>query len=118
MRHFQIHTHGLKQPMPADLPLVADLLVNTRSLPNPHARPELRPLTGRHPAVRGWLSAIPAFNSLIESTLARIDSTPGDSLTIVVTCYGGRHRSVAVAEELTDRLRADGHEVTLQHHNI
>ena len=78
-----------------------------RFLPNPHFVPELRPQTGRDPAVAAFLKRQPATNQLIRRLTAFLKFllpqyvAEGKSyVTVGIGCTGGRHRSVYVAEAL------------------
>ncbi|MBM3646647.1 MAG: RNase adapter RapZ [Alphaproteobacteria bacterium] len=104
------------------LPREADLVFDVRFLKNPHYEPTLKPLTGRNPAVAAFVSEDPdyrpffdALKGLIGPLLPRFDAEGKSYLTIAVGCTGGRHRSVAVAEELARWLRDTGRSVTLSH---
>jgi UPF0042 nucleotide-binding protein len=104
------------------LPREADLVFDVRFLRNPHYDPALKPLTGRDPAVAAFVAGDPGYRpfldglkGLIGPLLPRFDAEGKSYLTIAVGCTGGRHRSVAVAEELADWLRGAGRSVTLSH---
>jgi len=104
------------------LPREADLVFDVRFLRNPHYVPELKPLTGRDPRVAEFVAAdsgyrpfIDSLQALIAPLLPRFDVEGKAYLTIAVGCTGGRHRSVAVAEELAGWLRGTGRSVTLLH---
>ena len=107
------------------LPLDADLVFDVRFLPNPHWVPELRPLTGLDPAVRDHVLSQPLANDF----LASVDGLLGlllpaylaegkAYLTIAVGCTGGRHRSVAIAEELGRRIERWGHLPRVGHRDV
>jgi UPF0042 nucleotide-binding protein len=104
------------------LPREADLVFDVRFLKNPHYEPTLKPLTGRNPAVAGYVAGDPGYRPFIDSLkgligplLPRFDAEGKSYLTIAIGCTGGRHRSVAVAEELAEWLRGAGRSVTLSH---
>jgi UPF0042 nucleotide-binding protein len=104
------------------LPREADLVFDVRFLKNPHYDPALKPLTGRNPAVAGFVASDPGYQPFIGSLkgligplLPRFDAEGKSYLTIAIGCTGGRHRSVAVAEELAEWLRGAGRSVTLSH---
>jgi UPF0042 nucleotide-binding protein len=104
------------------LPREADLVFDVRFLKNPHYEPALKPLTGRNRAVAAFVASDPGYRPFIESLkglvgplLPRFDAEGKSYLTIAVGCTGGRHRSVAVAEELAGWLRGAGRSVTLSH---
>jgi UPF0042 nucleotide-binding protein len=104
------------------LPREADLVLDVRFLKNPHYDPTLKPLTGRNRAVAAFVASDPGYRPFIESLkgligplLPRFDAEGKSYLTIAIGCTGGRHRSVAVAEELAEWLRGAGRSVTLSH---
>jgi RNase adapter protein RapZ len=93
------------------LPVDADLVVDCRFLPNPHWVPELRPLSGRDPAVRDYVLSQPGAQEFLDNyskVLAiTVDGYRREGkryLTLAVGCTGGKHRSVAIAEQLASRL--------------
>lgn len=92
----------------------ADQHIDCRRLPNPHAIPGFRPRDGRTPVVAEWVLDWPETQTLIHAATTRAT----DGTTIAVMCNAGRHRSVAVAEEIAHRLRGTGHHVTLDHLNL
>jgi len=104
------------------LPRDADLVFDMRFLRNPHWEPALRPLTGSDPAVRAHVETDPLFPPAIESIGALLlQLLPGYRregrayVTVAFGCTGGRHRSVAVAEAMQERLAAAGWTSTLVH---
>jgi UPF0042 nucleotide-binding protein len=89
------------------IPLDADLVFDVRCLPNPHYRPELRPLTGRDSAVVEFLENIAEVQNMYGDISAFIERwLPGfvadnrSYLTVAIGCTGGQHRSVYFAEKL------------------
>ncbi len=104
------------------LPREADLVFDVRFLKNPHYEAALKPLTGRSPAVAAYVASDPGYRPFLDSLkaligplLPRFDAEGKSYLTVAVGCTGGRHRSVAVAEELAEWLRGSGRSVTLSH---
>ena len=98
---------GYKYGVPAE----SDLLFDVRFLPNPHFVTGLRGLTGKDPAVRDYVTAADATKPFLDMTTDLLRFliphyiTEGKSyLTIGIGCTGGRHRSVAVVEELKTML--------------
>jgi len=98
---------GFKYGLPAE----ADLVFDVRFLPNPHFVPELRGLTGRDPDVRDYVLAAETTADFLEKTIDLLRfliphyAAEGKSyLTIAVGCTGGRHRSVAIVEQLRPRM--------------
>lgn len=99
---------GFKYGLPPD----ADFVLDARFLPNPYWVPELREHTGQDEAVSEYVLGQPGAVSFVETYAHLIGSTtPGFEregkryLTVAVGCTGGKHRSVAIAEELASRLR-------------
>ena len=107
------------------LPIDADIVMDVRFLPNPHWDEALRPLTGHDPAVRDFvLERAPAsefldrFEQLLVGLLPAYEAEGKSYLTVAVGCTGGRHRSVAVVEELARRLREQGWVVRVGHRDL
>jgi len=113
-----IVTFGFKNGLPRDADFVADV----RFLHNPHWVPDLRPLTGLDPAVRDYVLAsegatqfVDGYAELLGNVLAHYRAHDKHSVTIAVGCTGGKHRSVAIAEALAERLRESGTPVRVTH---
>jgi UPF0042 nucleotide-binding protein len=107
------------------LPLDADLVVDARFLPNPHWVPELRPHTGQDADVRDYvLRQVDAEEFLDRYTDVLRLVVPGYRregkryLTLAVGCTGGKHRSVAIAEEFARRLSAEGIAAVARHRDL
>lgn len=107
------------------LPRDADLVFDARFLANPHYDPELRERTGRDPAVGKAVATDPDFGAFLDGMLSmlavllpRYEKEGKSYLTIAVGCTGGRHRSVYVAERLTEKLASNGRRVHLSHRDI
>ncbi len=107
------------------LPLDVDLVFDCRFLPNPHWVDELRPLTGLDAPVRDYVLAqegttqfLAELDRLLALTLPGYEREGKAYLSIGIGCTGGRHRSVAVAEELGDALRRHGSRVTVRHRDV
>lgn len=101
---------GFKHGVPLDV----DMLLDVRFLPNPHYEPELRPLTGHDEPVREAVLENPDGEEFLERTcgllsflVPRYAAEGKTYFTLGVGCTGGRHRSVAIVEELARRLRED-----------
>ena len=97
-----------------------------RGLPREaHYDPDLRPLTGREAQVVEHVAADPDFaqffdrlTGLLEPLMPRYAAEGKTYLTIAIGCTGGRHRSVVVAERLTQWLRGQGQRVELRHREL
>lgn len=107
------------------LPLEADLVFDVRFLDNPHFVPELRPLTGRDPEVSLFVLSqadcqqfIERVKELLYFQIPRCCKEGKSSLTIAIGCTGGRHRSVAIAEELRPYLLGTGCVVEINHRDV
>lgn len=107
------------------LPREADLVFDVRFLDNPHYDPDLKPLTGRDPAVAAHVEADEGFQPFFEGLtgllaplLPRYAREGKSYLTIALGCTGGRHRSVAVAEKLASWLEQRGERVHLRHRDL
>jgi UPF0042 nucleotide-binding protein len=90
----------------------ADVVLDVRFLPNPHYEADLRPLTGHDPRVVDHMSRGGKLKTFYDRTFPLLDFllpqyvAEGKShLTIAIGCTGGRHRSVAISEELAGRYR-------------
>ncbi len=89
-----------------------DLMFDVRFLPNPHYEPRLRPLTGEDPEVVTFINhggALDAFYDrlfpLLDYLLEQYLGEGKAHLVIAIGCTGGRHRSVAIANDLAARYR-------------
>jgi RNase adapter protein RapZ len=107
------------------LPLDADLVLDCRFLPNPFWVDDLRPLTGQDAPVRDYVLSQDAarpfldnLQTLLEQLLPAYVAEGKAYLTIALGCTGGRHRSVAIADEVARRLRAAGHRVGVLHRDV
>jgi RNase adapter protein RapZ len=112
---------GFKYGIPVDADLVADM----RFLPNPHWVPELRPLSGRDELVADYVKERPEAQEFLEEYL-RVIGTVAEGylregkrfMTIAVGCTGGKHRSVAMTEEIALRLRKQGLDARPMHRDL
>lgn len=103
----------------------ADLVFDLRFISNPHWVEELRPLTGAEQPVRDYLSREPSWSEAMDRIEALlIDWIPrywaaGKSyVTVAFGCTGGRHRSVAAAVEMAERLRGAGFSPNVRHRDL
>jgi UPF0042 nucleotide-binding protein len=117
-----ILSFGYKYGLPSD----ADLVADCRFLPNPFWVPDLRAQTGQDAAVRDYVLAQTGAEEFIEGYLAALTPVLAGyrrenkrHATIAVGCTGGKHRSVAVAEELGRRLsELPGVMVRIKHRDL
>lgn len=92
-------------------PLGADMVFDARLLPNPFWVPELKEFHGTEPRVASYVLANDAGRQflalllpLLRHCVAEYEKLGKEALTVAVGCTGGRHRSVAVVEELARQL--------------
>jgi RNase adaptor protein for sRNA GlmZ degradation len=105
---------------------VADVVLDVRDvLHDPHVTPEFRELTGLDERVRRYVldtaDATFIVTNLVNlayvldtAALARADRP----VTVAIGCAGGRHRSVALASVVAERLTADGWSVAVEHRHV
>jgi len=112
---------GFKYGIPVDADVVADM----RFLPNPHWVPELRPLTGRDEAVADYVMARPEaqeflakYVDLIRTVVVGYLREGKRFMTVAIGCTGGKHRSVAMTEEIAARLRTVGVDARTEHRDL
>ncbi|MFF4875669.1 RNase adapter RapZ [Micromonospora sp. NPDC000668] len=112
---------GFKYGLPPD----ADFVLDARFLPNPYWVPELREHTGREEAVSAYVlgqegadAFVASYADLVNATTAGFEREGKRYLTVAVGCTGGKHRSVAIAEELAGRLRQSGLAANAQHRDL
>jgi UPF0042 nucleotide-binding protein len=112
---------GFKYGIPVDADLVADL----RFLPNPYWDPKLKELTGLDSAVNDYVVASDQAQDFLTKYAELIELVEDGYLregkrfvTIAMGCTGGKHRSVAMAENLSARLVKSGVEVRVVHRDL
>ena len=107
------------------VPLDADLIFDTRFLPNPFYVDNLRDKTGKSPSVRAYVlhsadsrefrdRLFPFIDYLIPKFVAEGKSY----LTIAIGCTGGKHRSVVIAEELRGYLSKRRYDIKVYHRDV
>ncbi|HWI32038.1 MAG TPA: RNase adapter RapZ [Microbacterium sp.] len=117
-----VMSFGFKYGLPPDADMVADM----RFLPNPFWNEELRALTGEDEAVRdfvleqeGAAEFIDAYAAALDPVISGYQRENKRHSTVAVGCTGGKHRSVATAIELAQRLRAlPGVAVRVKHRDL
>lgn len=113
---------GFKYGLPTDVDIVADM----RFLPNPFWNEELRGLTGQDETVREYVLSrdgarefLDAYSTALVPVLEGYQRENKSHSTIAIGCTGGKHRSVAMAEELARRLAAiPGVAVNVRHRDL
>jgi UPF0042 nucleotide-binding protein len=112
---------GFKYGVPVD----ADLLADMRFLPNPHWVEELRPRTGQDVEVAAYVKDRPDAQEFLDRYVPVIETVGNGYLregkrfmTVAIGCTGGKHRSVAMAEEIAERLGKLGYEAKATHRDL
>jgi RNase adapter protein RapZ len=112
---------GFKYGIPIDADFVADM----RFLPNPFWVPELRGKTGRSEDVSAYVLGQEGASEFADSYVDLLTGVAGGYLTegkrfmsVAIGCTGGKHRSVAMTEEIAGRLRELGHSVVVVHRDL
>jgi UPF0042 nucleotide-binding protein len=116
-----VMSFGFKYGLPVD----ADLVVDCRFLPNPHWDVDLRPLTGRDKAVADFVLGQPATEPFLQSYIPALQvvlrgyaEENKRYATIAVGCTGGKHRSVAMSEEIARRITSPDVAVRVVHRDL
>ncbi|MCP3168446.1 RNase adapter RapZ [Myxococcus sp. QH3KD-4-1] len=107
------------------VPPQADLVLDVRFLPNPYFVPEMKGLTGKVPKVAAYVLEREETQQFLEKVVdlcrflfPRYQKEGKAYLTVALGCTGGKHRSVAIAAELTKRLTDDNTRVQLWDRDI
>ena len=107
------------------LPLDADIVLDVRFLPNPHWIDELRPLTGLDEAVKDYvmmheqtIDVVARTKDLFAALLPGYQNEGRHYLTVAIGCTGGRHRSVALAEEICAFISEKGYSAKVIHRDV
>ena len=112
---------GYKYGIPVD----SDLVLDCRFIPNPHWIPELRPKTGQSEEVSSFVlsqegvsETISNYSELIKKMAAGYLREGKKYVTLAIGCTGGKHRSVAVAEELAKKLTSSNGDFEIEAHAV
>ncbi len=112
---------GFKHGLPVDV----DMVLDCRFLPNPHWVDELRPLTGQDEPVRDFVlgselteAFLTPLDALLDVLLDAFAAEGKAYLTVAFGCTGGRHRAVAISEEVARRLRGRGLDPVVSHRDV
>ncbi|MDC0710729.1 RNase adapter RapZ [Stigmatella sp. ncwal1] len=96
------------------VPPQADLVLDVRFLPNPYFVPDLKGLTGKNPKVAAYVLEREETQQFLDKVVdlcrflfPRYQKEGKAYLTVALGCTGGKHRSVAIAAELTKRLQEE-----------
>jgi UPF0042 nucleotide-binding protein len=110
---------GYKYGIPVD----SDLVLDCRFIPNPHWIPELRPLNGLDAPVsqkvltsEGVADFVSSYVSVVRKMIPGYAREGKKYVTIAIGCTGGKHRSVAVAEEIAKQLASASSDFEISAH--
>ena len=116
-----LHSFSYKRGLPRGM----DIVIDCRFLRNPHWEEDLRALDGRDQAVAAYVSADPRFpaffaqvKGLVDLLLPAHKDEVKAHLSIGFGCTGGKHRSVAMTERLSEALAQDGWHVSKRHREL
>lgn len=116
-----VMSFGFKHGIPPE----ADLVFDVRFMPNPFYIPELREKTGVDSQVRDYVFSfgqttefLDKLEDMFRFLLPRYSAEGKTMLVIAIGCTGGRHRSVAIARELAERIGKMGYAVSENHRDM
>jgi len=116
-----IKSFGFKNGIPLD----ADMVFDTRFLPNPYYVRELKKFTGNDIVIREYVMSFEEsreyyhkIKDIIKFMVPLCDKEGRNQLIIAIGCTGGHHRSVTFANELSRELSSEGFNVKLHHREI
>ncbi len=119
--YIEVHSFGFKKGIPLD----ADIVMDVRFLPNPHFVESLMNKTGMDPEVREFLMSheiyvdfLQRFKDLIAFILPLCKKEGRSYLNIAIGCTGGRHRSVAMAEQIRLVIEEKGFNCKVIHRDL
>jgi UPF0042 nucleotide-binding protein len=116
-----IVSFGFKYGIPVD----SDLVFDVRFLPNPFYIPELKELSGNDVGVRDYVMGhnvtqefIAKLSDMLDFLIPSYMAEGKRQLIVSIGCTGGRHRSVAIANDLFDKLSDAGLRASIDHRDI
>ncbi len=124
-KHSMVRTYvssfGFKRGIPVD----ADFMFDARFLPNPFNVSELRSHSGLEKPVLDYLGSFESFNNTVEHIYQQLkyiipqySASGKQELFYAIGCTGGFHRSVALAEAVSNKLKSEGFEVVCEHRDF
>ncbi|MDT8716090.1 RNase adapter RapZ [Clostridium sp. 19966] len=112
---------GFKYGIPVD----SDLVFDVRFVPNPFYIPELKPFSGLDKPVQEYVLSnevtkafVGRLEDMLKFLIPNYIKEGKRQLIISIGCTGGRHRSVAIANEIYEKLIKQGHKVNIEHRDI
>ena len=112
---------GFKYGIPVD----ADLVFDVRFIPNPFYIPELKPFSGNEKPVRDYVLSqtetigfLDRLEDMLKFLIPNYIKEGKRQLIIAIGCTGGRHRSVAIANEIYEKLNSQNYKVGIEHRDV
>lgn len=112
---------GFKYGIPVD----ADLVFDVRFIPNPFYIPELKPFSGSDKPVKDYVLAqqetigfVDRLEDMLKFLIPNYIKEGKRQLIIAIGCTGGRHRSVAIANEIYERLNNQNYKAGIEHRDV
>lgn len=116
-----ILSFGFKYGIPVD----SDLVFDVRFIPNPFYIPELKPYSGNDEPVKQYVlqqeetkGFIKRTDDLLEFLIPNYKKEGKRQLIISIGCTGGRHRSVAIANQIYENLSSRNYNISVEHRDI
>ncbi len=116
-----IYSFGFKHGIPLD----ADMVFDVRFIPNPYYLPSMRNLTGNSKKVQDYVmrfdeskSFVKQIHSLIVELIPSYIREGKSQLVIAFGCTGGQHRSVTIANVVSDLFKDEGRRVLTIHRDV
>jgi RNase adapter protein RapZ len=116
-----IISFGFKYGIPID----CDLVFDVRFIPNPYYIQSMRKLTGRHETVKEFvlnsvetIEFLKKIGDMLEFLIPNYIKEGKSQLVIGIGCTGGKHRSVAIGDEIFKTLKDKQHRVVIDHRDI
>lgn len=112
---------GFKYGIPVD----SDLVFDVRFIPNPFYIPELKPFSGLDKPVNDYvleqeetIEFLEKLNGMLDFLIPNYKKEGKRQLIVAIGCTGGRHRSVAIANEIYKSLHEKNYNVYIEHRDI
>ncbi|MES2625534.1 MAG: RNase adapter RapZ [Pseudomonadota bacterium] len=117
----QFQSFGFKHGIPVD----ADMVYDTRCLPNPYWIPELRPYTGLDEPVISYLEQQPDVQEMLQNIITYLErwlpsfqANNRSYITVAIGCTGGQHRSVYLCEKLKQHFNSSSYNAQVRHKEL
>lgn len=119
--YITVLSFGFKYGIPTD----CDLVFDVRFLPNPYYDQELKPQTGNDEPVYEYVMSSPKaiefldkLGDMLEFLIPNYIEEGKNQLVVGIGCTGGKHRSVSIANALSDRLSKLEYGFKIEHRDI